>query len=169
MKALFLAADGIEDLEFFYPYYRFQELGFDVDVAGVRPGTVQGKHGYSIPINLSFEDVNPEEYDILFLAGGKAPESIRLHEKALEITCKFFDEDKVVAAICHGPQILVSAGRAAGRNVTCYKGIKDDLIAAGAVYEDKAVVVDDQLITSRMPDDLPAMCREIFETLRIII
>ncbi len=169
MKALFLVADGVEDLEFFYPFYRFQELGFDVDVAGIRPGTVQGKHEYPIPVNLSYDQVIPDGYDILFLPGGKSPESVRLNEKALDITRKIFNAGKIVGAVCHGGQILISAGLAKGKTATCWKGVKDDLIAAGAKYEDKSVVVDGNLITSRMPDDLPAMCREIFEALRISV
>lgn len=165
MKAIFLTADGVEDLEFFYPYYRLLEDGMDVDVAGPRVGHIQGKHGYSIPITMTFAEVDPNQYDLLVLPGGKGPETVRLDDDALRITREMFNAGKPVAAICHGAQILISAGLAKGRTATCWPGIKDDLIAAGAKFEDKEVVVDGNLITSRKPDDLPAFCRQILSVI----
>ncbi len=159
MKAIVLTADGVEDTELLVPYYRLREAGLEVDVAAPKAGTVQGKHGYSIEANLSFDQVNPAGYDLLLLPGGKAPETVRLQEKALEVTRRMMQADRTVAAICHGFQILISAGLAQGRRATCWWGVKDDLIAAGAHWHDEAVVIDGNLITSRSPDDLPAFCR----------
>ena len=169
MKALIFIADGVEDLEFFYPYYRFQEEGFSVDVAGPKVGNVQGKHGYSFPIKLTFSDVSASHYDILVIAGGKAPETVRLNPDAIKITQEMFKSGKIVAAVCHGFQVIISAGLAKGKTATCWQGIKDDLKAAGAHYEDKEVVVDGNLITSRKPDDLPAFCREILSSIKALV
>lgn len=107
-----------------------------------------------------------EQYDLLFLPGGKGPETVRLEGKALEVCRKFMDEGKPIAAICHGPQVLISAGVVKGHTMTCWKGVQDDLKAAGATVRDEEVVVDDNLVTSRQPDDLPAFCREMMKKLR---
>ncbi|MCE5279150.1 MAG: type 1 glutamine amidotransferase domain-containing protein [Planctomycetaceae bacterium] len=163
MKVLILAADGVEDLELFYPLYRFKEQGFEVDVAGPKAGPITGKHGYTIEADLSFDDIDAEDYDMLFLPGGKGPETVRLSDKAVSVTRQMFEAGKCVAAICHGAQILVSAGVIEGKRATCWAGVRDDIRAAGANYRDEEVVIDGNLITSRQPDDLPAFCRAIFE------
>lgn len=162
MKAVILIADGVEDSEFFYPYYRLQEAGVSVDVAGPRTGSVSGKHGYSFDVTKTFAHLKAADYDLLVLPGGKAPETVRLSEQAVALTGKMFRDNKLVAAICHGSQTLISAGVLEGKKATCWQGIRDDLKAAGAKYSDEEVVVDGNLITSRCPDDLPAFCREIF-------
>ncbi|MFP4654497.1 MAG: type 1 glutamine amidotransferase domain-containing protein [Methanohalobium sp.] len=166
MKALILSADNFEDLELFYPLNRFKEAGVDVKIASMEKGIITGKHGYPANVDLTFNDVNPEDYDILVISGGKAPEKVRLDEKALEITKHFFDRNKPVAAICHGVQVLISAGVAKGRKATCYIGVRDDLKVAGADYEDNEVVVDGNLITSRNPNDLYAFGREIVKMIK---
>lgn len=165
MKALILAAGGVEDLEFYYPYYRLLEEGFKVDVAGAAQGTVSGKHGYEIKVDHPVSGLESSDYDILVLPGGKAPETIRLLPTAVQITQEMINSGKLVACICHGIQILISAKVLKGRKATCWKGVKDDLIAAGAHYEDEEVVVDGNLITSRRPDDLPAFWREVKKAL----
>ncbi|MGA2192157.1 MAG: type 1 glutamine amidotransferase domain-containing protein [Nitrospirota bacterium] len=165
MKALIITADEVEDLELFYPYYRIKEAGWDITVAAPREGQIKGKHGYTVPVDIKFSDVNPGEYDLLVVPGGKAPEEVRLDEDALNIVRHFFKEEKYVAAICHGPQVLISAGELAGKNATCWPAIRDDVIAAGAKYRDKEVLVDGNLITSRKPDDLPAFMREVMEAM----
>lgn len=165
MKALVLTAEGVEDSEFFYPYYRLQEEGIEVDVAGPTPCHVTGKHGYTVEADLAFAGVKAGDYDLLVLPGGKAPETVRLDEDAVAVTQEIFRAGKVVAAICHGAQTLISAGLLKGKNATCWPGIRDDLKAAGANYSDEEVVVDGNLITSRCPDDLPAFCREVFRAL----
>ncbi len=165
MKALILVAEGVEDLEFFYPYYRLLEAGWKVDVAGPKGRSVAGKHGYEIEPDLSLADVKADGYDLLILPGGKAPETVRLDERALAATRAMMAAGKPVAAICHGVQVLISSGVLQGRKATCWKGVRDDLKAAGAEYLNEEVVVDGNLITSRRPDDLPAFCREIFKAL----
>jgi protease I len=166
MKALVLLADNVEDLEFFYPYYRLLEEGWQVDVASPDGGRIVGKHGYDFEPNLSIPQVNAAEYDLLILPGGKAPEAVRLQPEAVRIAKAMFQEDKTVAAICHGAQTLISADVLRGRRATCWKGIRDDLKAAGAEYVDQEVVVDGNLITSRSPDDLSAFCREVLSAVR---
>jgi protease I len=166
VKALILTADGFEDRELYYPYYRLLEEGFEVDVAAPKRGEVTGKHGYAFEANLGFADVQPDGYDLLVLPGGKGPETVRLDERAVEATRRIFDAGKPVAAICHGAQVLISAGVLQNKKATCWQGIRDDLKAALARYADEEVVVDDNLITSRCPDDLPAFCRELLAAVR---
>lgn len=166
MKALIFGADGFEDQELFYPFHRLKEENVDVRVASMRKGTIVGKHGYSIDVDITFKEIDPAGFDILVIAGGKAPARIRLDEKALDITRHFFDENKPVAAICHGVQVLISAGVLEGRRATCYIGIRDDLKMAGAKYENSEVVVDGNLITSRHPFDLYAFGREIVKMIK---
>lgn len=166
MKALILVADGVEDLEFFYPYYRLQEENVEMDVASPGGEAIVGKHGYEFSPNLSLSNVDAADYDLLVLPGGKAPETVRLQPEAVRVARKMLEADKTVAAICHGVQTLISADVLHGRRATCWKGIRDDLKAAGADYVDQEVVVDGNLITSRSPDDLPAFCREILAAVR---
>lgn len=160
MKALILSADNFEDSELLVPYYRLKEANIEVIVASLNSGTITGKHGYVVPVDTTLEEVNPDDYAILVLPGGKAPESLRQAPKALEIAQSFFARSKPVAAICHGPQILVSAGLLKGRRATCYTSVAEELKNAGALYEDLEVVVDTNLVTSRKPADLPAFMRE---------
>lgn len=166
MRALILVADHVEDLEFFYPYYRLQEEGFEVDVATSDGKEIVGKHGYDFQPNASFAQVNASDYDLLVLPGGKAPETVRLQPEAVRIARTMMESDKTVAAICHGVQTLISAGMLHGRKATCWKGIRDDLKAAGAEYLDQEVVVDGNLVSSRSPEDLPAFCREMLAAVR---
>lgn len=165
MKALIISADGFEDLELLVPYYRLKEENIEVDIASIKKGKIKGIRNYEIEANLSLDEVNPQEYDLLLLPGGKAPEIIRKEKKALDISKYFFEKNKPVGAICHGPQTLISAGLLKGRHATCYKTVVDELKQSGAVYEDKEVVVDGNLITSRMPSDLPFFLREIMRLL----
>lgn len=166
MKALIISADDFEDSELLYPLYRLREEEVEVKIASFGEGRIRGKHGYSKKADLFLGDVDPDEYDILILPGGKAPERLRLHKDPLRIAKHFFEKNKPVAAICHGQQILISAGLLKGKKATSWAGIKDDLIAAGAVYENTEVVVDGNLVTSRQPKDLPAFMKEIVKKLR---
>ncbi len=163
---LFLLEDEFEDLEFFYPYYRLMEEGYSVSVASSTTAEKRGKHGYFITPDMSYADVDTSGYDALVIPGGRSPERVRLHHEAIKIVREFVESDRPVAAICHGPQLLISAQAVKGRRITCWIGIRDDIVAAGGMYEDAEVVVDGNIITSRMPDDLPAFCREILKKLR---
>lgn len=166
MKVLMISADNFEDAELLFPYYRLKEEGVDVDIASMSKGKIKGKHGYEIDVNKSLDEVRPEEYDMLILPGGRAPAAVRKEKKALDISKYFFEKDKPVSSICHGPQILISAGLMKGRRATCYKSVAPELKEAGAVYEDRDVVIDGKLVTSRQPSDLPAFMRETMKKLK---
>lgn len=161
MKALIISADGFEDSELLVPYYRLKEAGATVDIASIKSGTITGKHGYVMGVERTLQEVNAGEYDLLVLPGGRAPETLRAARAALDIVKAFFLDNKPVAAICHGPQVLVAAGVMHGRRAACYQTVADELRKAGAAYQDREVVVDGNLITSRQPSDLPAFMREI--------
>ncbi len=160
-----MSADNFEDSELLVPYYRLQEAGVEVTMVSLKSGVITGKHGYEVAVDKIPDEVNPDDYAILVLPGGKAPEAVRKEPKALEIARSFFTHSKPVAAICHGPQILISAGLLKGRRATCYMSVADELKKAGALYEDREVVVDANLITSRQPADLPAFMRETMKLL----
>ena len=166
MKVLMLVENDFEDLELFYPFYRLKEEGWEVKVASSSTETKSGKRGYTITPDLTYDDVKVEDFSALVIPGGKSPERVRINSKAVEIVKEFIKAGKPIAAICHGPQLLISAGAVKGRRMTSWIGIRDDLIAAGAEYVDAEVVVDGNIITSRMPDDLPAFCRELIKMLK---
>jgi protease I len=165
MKALIISADNFEDSELLVPFYRLKEAGVEVTVASLKRGAIKGKHGYEVAVDKTLDEVKPDDYALLVLPGGAAPAVVRKESKALEITRSFFAHSKPVAAICHGPQILISAGLLQGRHATCYKSVADELKEAGALYEDREVVVDGNLVTSRQPADLPAFMRETMKQL----
>lgn len=165
MKALIISADNFEDSELLIPYYRLKEEGIEVEVVSPGGEKIRGKHGYEVAVDKSLAEIDPDSYDILILPGGKAPETIRKEPLALDIARRFFARNRLVAAICHGPQTLISAGLLKGRRATCYRAVSDEMKGAGALYEDSEVVVDRNLVTSRQPSDLPAFMRE---TMRLI-
>jgi len=155
-KILFLVDSDVEDLELFYPLYRLKEAGFQPLVASSRRSAITGKHGYTIQADLTYGEVDTSDFKGLVLPGGRSPERVRLNEDAIKIVKDFVKRDAPIGAICHGPQILISANAVKGRRMTSWPGVKDDLIAAGAIYEDSEVVTDGNLVTSRMPSDLPS-------------
>ena len=166
MRALIITADLFEDSELNVPFHALLKAGLDIDIASFKKGVITGKHGLRLEATVTLDEVDPKRYDILILPGGKAPAALRKEPKALEIARYFFEHDKPVAAICHGPQILISAGLLRGREATGYKSIKEELEAAGAVYRDEKVVIDQNLITSRNPADLDDFVGAIKKCLR---
>lgn len=166
MKALFLSADHFEDTELLVPYYRLLEEKMTVEIASLKKGGITGKRGYSVEAGKTFDEVDPDRYDLLVLPGGKAPEAFRHNADAQRIAKAFFAQNKPVAAICHGPQTLVFAGLLKGRHATCYRSVVPELKEAGALYEEKEVVVDGNLVTSRQPSDLPAFLREMMKMVK---
>ena len=166
MRALIISADLFEDSELNVPFHALLKAGLDIDIASLKQGMITGKHGLRLEATISLDEVDPKRYDILVLPGGKAPETLRKDPKALEIARYFFEHDKPVAAICHGPQILISAGLMDGIEATGYKSIKDELLEAGAIYKDESVVIDKNLITSRDPSDLDDFVLAIKKYLR---
>lgn len=165
MKALIVSADNFEDSELLFPFYRLQEAGLAVDVASISRGKIRGKHGHEVVVDKALAEVDPQAYDLLVLPGGKAPAALRKEATAIAIAQDFMRGGKPVAAICHGPQILISAGVLVGRRATCYRSVAEELKQAGALYEDQEVVVDGKLVTSRQPADLPAFMREMVRLL----
>ncbi len=165
-RILIFADDGYEEMELLYPRYRLLEAGAVVDVAGAEKRTYHGKYGYPVTPDIVYAEADPSAYDAVVVPGGGAPDRIRRYKTALAIVRDMFRARKVVAAICHGPHVLVSAGVLRGRRATCYASIADDVVNAGAEYADEEVIVDGNLITSRRPDDLPAFLRAIIGALR---
>jgi protease I len=169
-KALILTADKFEDMELFFPYFRLLEEGLEVDIAAPKKGHIEGEHGYDLEIEKTFDDIHPDDYDLLLIPGGSpngAPSVVRKDAKAQAIAKSFINSNKPVSSICHGPWLLASAGLVKGRHLTSYwhDSVPEDIKKAGGIYEDKEVVVDGNLVTSRYPGDLPAFMRE---TIRMI-
>ena len=172
-SAVILTADQFEDMEVFFPYFRLLEEGVKVHVAAPSKETIHGEHGYGLMPDKTLDEVDPDDYDLLIIPGGSpdgAPTHVRKHPKAVSITKSFFNKNKDVASICHGPYTLVSANVVKGRHLTSYwhDGVPEEIKAAGGVYEDKEVVVDGNLITSRWPPDLPAFMREVMNSVNKI-
>ncbi len=166
MKVLILSADEFEDSELLCPMYRLKEAGYQVDIAAPEWGQIKGKRGYTVTANLALDDVQPDGFRLLLLPGGKAPpQKLRSILQVQEIVRAFADKEYLVAAICHGPQILLSAGVLVGRRATCYRDVATELEAGGVLYEDSEVVVDGNIITSRQPSDIPAFMGEIIKAL----
>jgi PfpI family intracellular protease len=164
--AAIIAADGFEDLELFHPMYRLQEEGTKTMVIGLTMDPIKGKKGYSIKPNASIDEVSAVSFDFLVVPGGKSPEKLRLNQKILRFVKDLNAQGKPIAAICHAGQVLASAGVVKNRALTCVAGIRDDMINAGARYVDKIVVIDGNLVTSRVPSDLPEFARATIEVFR---
>src|SRR2546421_13071693 len=143
-----------------------QEEGISTIVIGLTRDPVKGKRGYSIIPNASIDEANAENFDFLVIPGGKSPEKLRLNNKILKFVKDFDSQGKPIAAICHAGQVLASAGIVKNRTLTCVAGIRDDMINAGARYVDKAVVIDGNLVTSRVPSDLSEFARAMIEVFR---
>ncbi|HLV09229.1 MAG TPA: type 1 glutamine amidotransferase domain-containing protein [Halanaerobiales bacterium] len=168
-KVAVFVADDYEDLEAWYPILRMREAGAEVTVMAsddVEGHTCLSKHGYSIDIDIKSAHADPEEYDAAIIPGGWAPDKLRRCLNTLGFIKKLSEEEKVIASICHGGWVLASADVISGKKLTSTAAIKDDLVNAGAKWIDKEVVVDNKLITSRGPDDLPAFSKAIIEELK---
>jgi protease I len=155
-----LVGDDYEDLEVWYPVLRLREEGAVVDLIGLEASVNHtGKHGYPALTEKGIGDVSESEYDALIVPGGWMPDKLRRYKAVLDFVRDFDRSGKVIATICHGPWILISAKVVAGKTLTCTPGIKDDVINAGASYVDEEAVRDGSLISARRPPDLPAFCR----------
>lgn len=167
-RILIVAADGFEDMELLAVKYRLEEAGMDVDIAAPGKEDITGKRGYVASPTMTVAEAAEKGscgYAMLLLPGGKAPAALREMADVLSIVRDFQSSGSPIAAICHGPQLLVSAGGIKGRRMTGYAGIKDELEGAGVLFEDSALVVDGPYITSRKPLDLPHFQRAIMAAL----
>ena len=164
MDALIITGQAFEDSELLYPNYRLEEAGFEVEVATPDGQAVAGKHGIEVPADGAISEYGTdavEEFDLLVVPGGRAPESIRTAApEAAAIIAGFDEANKPIASICHGVQLLISAGILDGRTLTGYQALAVDIENAGGTFKNQRVVIDDNLVTSRVPDDLPAWMRE---------
>lgn len=164
-KVIIFAENIYEDLELWYPKLRLTEEGAKVITAGTGEKTYKGKNGYPLEVDGDIKDYKAKDFDAVIIPGGFAPDRLRRYKEVLDFVREMHKDEKVVAAICHAGWVLASAGIVKGKKVTCVSAIKDDMANAGAKYSDKEVVVDGNIITSRMPSDLPAFCREIIKAL----
>jgi protease I len=161
-----LAEELYQELELWYPLLRMREAGAAVKVIGTGSASTYGsKHGYPVAVDAVADDVSADEFDAVIVPGGYAPDRMRRYPALVDFVREMDRQGKVVAAICHAAWVLASAGILSGRRATCFFAIKDDVVNAGASYLDQPVVRDGNLITSRVPDDLPVFCRAIIEAL----
>lgn len=161
-----LTADLFEDVELWYPYYRLQEAGHQVDLVGCETGTThKGKRGTTATTTAAAGDLDVSSLDAVVIPGGFSPDYMRRCPDLVDLVTEMGTAGKPTAAICHGPWMLASAGLLEDRDATSFHSIKDDIVNAGARWHDREVVRDDNIITSRSPDDLPAFMRTVLEAL----
>lgn len=166
MKIAILVEDSYEDLELWYPYYRLLEEGAEVKLIGPEAKVYKSKHGYPAEADLSAAEAKVDDFQGIVVPGGYAPDRLRRYPKILDLVREVFENGGIVASICHGPWVLISANIMKGKKTTGFNSIKDDLVNAGAIYLDKEVVIDNNLITSRTPQDLPAFLPAIIAALQ---
>jgi protease I len=163
-----LATDGVEQVELTEPVKALKQAGAEVKVVSNKDDTIQGFNHYDkadkIPVDESLDEAEPEEFDGLVLPGGVInPDALRLVPQAIEFIRRFVEDEKPIAAICHGPWTLIDAGGVKGKKMTSWPSLKTDLSNAGAKWVDEQVVKDGELVTSRKPDDIPAFNKKIIE------
>jgi protease I len=167
-KVAILVANGFEQVELTEPRKALQDAGAETDLISPESGKVKGwdmkEWGDEFDVDVPLDRARADDYDALLLPGGVMnPDRLRMNERAVAFVRAFFDAGKPVASICHGPWTLIDAGVVEGRTVTSYPSIKQDLINAGANWVDREVVVDNGLVTSRKPEDIPAFNRKMVE------
>jgi protease I len=168
LKVAILATDGFEQVELTEPRKALDQAGAETRVVSPKAGRIRGwkftDWGDEVRVDTPLDQAEPEDFDALLLPGGVMnPDSLRMQPKAVAFAKAFFDAGKPVAAICHGPWTVIEAGAARGRQMTSWPSVKTDLRNAGADWADKEVVVDQKLVTSRKPDDIPAFNREMIQ------
>src|SRR6516162_5658504 len=166
-RAAVLVEQQYQEMEVWYPVYRLREAGCKVTLVGPEAGqTYPSKLGYPVKSDQAARDVSADDFDLLVIPGGYAPDHMRRCEPMIRLASAMAEQGKVVAAICHGPWVLCSTQALKGRRVTCFFSIKDDVLNAGGSYVDAEVVRDKNLITSRKPDDLPAFMQAVIQAAR---
>ena len=168
MKIACLLGPQFEDSEFKKPYDELKQNGHEVTIIGIEAGqNLQGSKGrVETKTEKSIDEVRPEQYDALLIPGGHSPDKLRANEKMVDFTRKMFDAKKPIFAICHGPQLLLTADCYKGFKITAWKTVQGDLKKAGADVVDKEVVVDRNVVSSRQPDDIPAFIEKSLELLK---
>lgn len=162
-----MVAEGFQDAEAYMPMGFLYNKGYTLTVIGIETGKVKAYNSdYTIKIQKAISEVSVDDFDALILPGGKGPAVLRENEKAVDFAGNFFESGKTIAAICHGPQVLITAGVLKDITCTGYSGIKEELQNAGANFVDKEVVTDKNLITSRTPPDLYAFSKTIADSLK---
>ena len=184
-KVAIIVAHEFEDIELLFPLLRLSEEGAEIVVVPVREGLhprpyvegkpVTGRFGHTVPIPVmaegnrysvsSVEELSADDVDCILFPGGYSPDALRLHEGTLDLVRECHQRGKLLAAICHGPWVLISAGIMEGKQATGYVAVRDDLVNAGAEFVDVPAVRDGNIITGRVPDDLPEFCQEIIKAL----
>jgi protease I len=184
-QVVIIVAQEFEDVELLYPILRLNEEGAEIVVVPVNEGLhprpsfegkpVTGRFGHTVPIPVmeegkryrvsSLDALNIDQVDCLLFPGGYSPDALRLHAGTLKLVRECYQDGKLMAAICHGPWVLISAGIMAGKQATGYAAVRDDLLNAGAKFLDVPAVKDGNILTGRVPDDLPEFCQEIIEAL----
>ncbi|HEY1456195.1 MAG TPA: type 1 glutamine amidotransferase domain-containing protein [Candidatus Dormibacteraeota bacterium] len=170
MKIACVLGPNFEDSEFNEPYDAFRSAGMDVTIVGLESGAeLQGSKGkVKASVDKTFHDVRPDEFDALFIPGGGSPDKLRAHDEAVRFVKAFMSAGKPVFAICHGPQLLLTADEYKGHRMTAWKTVQGDLKKAGGNVADQEVVVDRNLVTSRQPSDLPAFVRESLKVMHAV-
>ncbi len=161
-----LVGPEYEDLEVWYPKLRLEEAGFDVPLVGIGDAQYLGKHGYPAPVDLHIDQLDADSLDGIIAPGGWAPDKLRRHAAVLEAVRRVHARGAMVATICHGPWILISAGIVRGRTLTSTVGIRDDIVNAGATWLDQPTVTDGNIVSARVPKDLPLFGVAMLEVLR---
>jgi protease I len=162
---LILVGPEYEDLEVWYPKLRLEEAGYDAPLAGIGEATYRGKHGYPCTVDGHAHDYLAVSLVGILAPGGWAPDKLRREKDVLQLVRDVDEDGKMVATICHGPWILISAGIVRGRTLTSTVGIRDDVVNAGATWVDEPVVIDGNIISSRVPKDLPQFGRAMVDYL----
>ena len=169
-KVAFLATDGVEEVELTAPWNALKQAGAEVKLVSDKPGEIQAKNhdkpGTRFPVDAVVVQVSAHDFDALVLPGGvSSPDKLRTNKDAVNFVRDFMEADKPVAAICHGPWLLIEADAVRGRTITSWPSLETDVKNAGGAWVDKQVQLDQKLLTSRKPDDLPAFCAKLVELL----
>ena len=170
-RVAMVLAKNFEDSEAIEPKAALEAEGAEVTIIGIEPGVIDGKKGGSLRVDTTFTNLTEDQFqsfDLLVIPGGGAPENLRIYEPAVEFTRRFVESGRPVGSICHGPQLLISANVLRGRTTTCVNKIRDDVINAGARYVDEPLVEDGNLISSRVPADLPVFNEALLRAIGLV-
>ena len=170
-KVAILTESGFEEVELTSPKKALEDAGAEVEIVSPQKEKVKAwAHDHwsiELPVDVNVEEADPNDYDALMIPGGVLnPDKMRMNDKCVEFAQNFLQEGKPVAAICHGPQLLIETGMLEGRNITSYPSVKTDMINAGAIWTDREVIVDNGLVTSRSPKDLKAFNKKMIEEIK---